>query len=63
MKIRIVSAAALLSVAISVKATVLMVEDFNYTADAVLLGQGSPVWTISTKADNAYDATDRKSVV
>lgn len=62
MKIRIVSAAALLSVAISVKATVLMVEDFNYTADAVLLGQGSPVWTISTKADNAYDATPDFSV-
>ena len=43
-------------------ATVLMTEDFDYVAQSVLIGQGTPAWTLSTKADYSKDAASDFSV-
>ena len=38
------------------QATVLLTEDFDYAANSVLVGQGTPAWTLSTKADYSKEA-------
>ena len=58
MKKPFVTIIVLLSLLINAHASVLLVEDFDYSAGSALEGQGTPnAWTVSTKADNAYGAT------
>lgn len=52
----------LLSLFISAHASVLMTEDFDYIANSVLVGQGTPAWTLSTKADYSKEAASDFSV-
>ena len=60
---RIGSAVALLWLALCTQASVLLTEDFNYSAGSALEGQGTPyAWTVSTNANNAYAATPSFSV-
>lgn len=48
---------------LAASASVLLVENFDYTAASALEGQGAPnAWTVSTKADNAIEATPSFSV-
>lgn len=63
MKKPFVTIIVLLSLLINAHASVLLVEDFDYSAGSALEGQGTPnAWTVSTKADNAYGATPSFSV-
>ena len=55
---RLFSAIIILCAAISAQATVVLTEDFNYTAGSALEGQGTPnKWTVSTNTNNAQTAS------
>ena len=47
---------ACMAIVMHLQATVLMTEDFDYVANSVLVGQGTPAWTLSTKADYSKEA-------
>ena len=55
---RLFSVIIILCAAISAQATVVLTEDFNYTAGSALEGQGTPnKWTVSTNTNNAQTAS------
>lgn len=47
---------ACMAIVMHLQATVLMTEDFDYVANSVLVEQGTPAWTLSTKADYSKEA-------